>query len=472
MDSLIWLGIRGFLLTLILTPIIRDIFGAYGIVDRPDGTRKMHRYPIPRVGGIAVAISYFVAYYSASLFSDGLLPHQISLVVMLLPAAAVVFIIGLIDDFVGLKPWHKLCGQMAAASLAYWAGVRVLSLAGHPLQNWESFAATALWLLACTNAFNLIDGLDGLAAGIGLFATLTIFAAALAGHNAELAAATLPLAGCLLAFLCYNFNPATIFLGDCGSLLIGFLLGCFGVMWSQKSVTAMGMTAPLIALSLPLIDVSIAILRRFLRRQPVFRADHGHIHHRLLDRGLNPRRAVLVIYGVCGVAALSLLQGLAGNRYVSAMAGAVFLLASLAGIRYLGYTEFTIAGRFLRLRAFRRLMGGQLALENVARQFAAAATIEDCWAVIRKEYTNLGFRGVHLEVAGTVHRQWPAGIAGEEYWTIRIPLTEDAFLELARDFRSDDMPSAVAQVADLLRDILRSRLDERPREMAARSGVQ
>lgn len=470
MGSLIWLGFRGFLLALILTPVIRDIFGAYGIVDRPDGTRKMHRYPIPRVGGIAVAVSYFAAYYSTS---GGLLPHQISLVVTLIPAAAVVFIIGLIDDFVGLKPWHKLCGQAAAASLAYWAGVRVLSVAGHPIGNWESFAATTLWLLACTNAFNLIDGLDGLAAGIGLFATLAIFAAALAEHNTALAGATLPLAGCLLAFLCYNFSPATIFLGDCGSLLIGFLLGCFGVMWTQKSLTAMGMMAPLIALSLPLIDVFIAILRRFLRRQPVFRADRGHIHHRLLDLGLNPRRAVLVIYGVCGVAAvLSLLQALVGNRYVAAMAGAVFLLAALAGVHYLGYVEFTIAGRFLHLRAFRRLVGGQLALENLARQFAAAATIEDCWDVIRREYANLGFRGAHLEVAGTVYRQWPAGIAGEEFWTIRIPLAEDAFLELARGFRSDDMPSAVAQVADLLRAILRARLDERPREMAARSGVQ
>src|SRR5437764_1589081 len=136
---------------------------------------------------------------------------------------------------------------------------------------------------------NLIDGLDGLASGIGLFASATALLAALLQNNIALAYATVPLVGCLLGFLRFNFNPATIFLGDCGSLFIGFLLGCYGVLWSQKSATILGMTAPLMALSIPLLDTTIAIIRRFVRQQPIFSGDRDHIHHRLLDRGLTPR---------------------------------------------------------------------------------------------------------------------------------------------------------------------------------------
>ena len=174
-------------------------------------------------------------------------------------------------------------------------GVRILSIAGAPTEAWWNIPLTILWLLACMNAFNLVDGLDGLAAGVGLFATLTVFAAAMMQHNMVLAVATFPLAGAMLAFLCYNFNPATIFLGDSGALLIGFLLGCYAAIWSNKSATLLGMTAPLMALSIPLLDVALAIVRRFLRRQPIFTADRGHIHHRLLDRGFTPRRVVLVL---------------------------------------------------------------------------------------------------------------------------------------------------------------------------------
>jgi UDP-GlcNAc:undecaprenyl-phosphate GlcNAc-1-phosphate transferase len=120
----------------------------------------------------------------------------------------------------------------------------------------------------------------------------------------ELALATLPLAGCLLRFLRYNFNPASIFLGDCGSLFIGFLLGCYGVLWSQKSATMLGMAAPLMAFSIPLLDTTLAIARRFLRKKSIVGADRGHIHHRLLDRGLSPRKVAFLLYGICAIAAL------------------------------------------------------------------------------------------------------------------------------------------------------------------------
>jgi UDP-N-acetylmuramyl pentapeptide phosphotransferase/UDP-N-acetylglucosamine-1-phosphate transferase len=287
MGTLIWLGLRAFAFSLILTPIIRDIFRVFELVDRPDSRRKTHAFPVPRVGGIAVLISYLLAsYFTPALRADS----SLSLVARLLPAILIIFTTGLIDDFVALKPWQKLVAETAAAALAYWAGARVGNVAGQPTLGWWSFLITIVWLVACTNAFNLVDGLDGLAAGIGLVSTLTIFVGALVEGNTALCIATLPLAGCLLAFLCFNFNPATIFLGDCGSLLVGFLLGCYGVVWSQKSLTMFGMTAPLIVLSVPLLDVGLSIFRRILRRQPIFSADRSHIHHRLIDRGLSQRQ--------------------------------------------------------------------------------------------------------------------------------------------------------------------------------------
>src|SRR5439155_4205751 len=144
-------------------------------------------------------------------------------------------------------------------------------------ENWWSLPVTLFWLVLCTNAFNLIDGVDGLAAGLGLFATLTMLVAALAQNNVALAVATAPLAGCLLGFLRYNFNPASVFLGDSGSLLIGFLLGCYGVIWSQKSVTMLGMAAPAMVLAFPLLEVALSVARRFLHNEPIFAGDRGHI---------------------------------------------------------------------------------------------------------------------------------------------------------------------------------------------------
>ncbi|MBV8902876.1 MAG: undecaprenyl/decaprenyl-phosphate alpha-N-acetylglucosaminyl 1-phosphate transferase, partial [Acidobacteriia bacterium] len=304
---LILLDLAGiaFLVSLVLTPYVRDAAVKLNLVDRPDAQRKIHAEPIPRVGGVAIAIAYVVAfgfilvapYRGLSFNIHSVVPRAL----VLLPAAGLVFAIGLIDDLRGLKPWQKLTGQVVAALLAFWAGVRIDFLQW-PLHLWISLPVTVIWLVGCANAFNLIDGLDGLAAGVGLFATLTSLVAALTHDNLPLALVTAPLAGCLLGFLRYNFNPASIFLGDSGSLLIGFLLGCYGAMWSYKSATLIGLTAPMMAMAIPLLDVALSIVRRFLRNQPIFSADRGHIHHRLLERGLTPRRAALFLYGICGLA--------------------------------------------------------------------------------------------------------------------------------------------------------------------------
>ena len=219
MYSIIFLAGVSFLACLALTPLVRIWSERQGLVDRPNTKRKHHAAPTPRTGGIAIGLSYLVA-LGLFLFSplNGAASVNVPFAMGLVPAAIVVFMVGLLDDLVGLKSWEKLIGQVFAACLAYSGGVQVLGVAGYAAPGWWTLPITVVWLVACSNAFNLIDGMDGLATGVGLFAAFTTLAAALLNNNALLALAVAPLVGALLAFLRYNFNPASIFLGDCGSL--------------------------------------------------------------------------------------------------------------------------------------------------------------------------------------------------------------------------------------------------------------
>ncbi|HYZ84953.1 MAG TPA: MraY family glycosyltransferase, partial [Bryobacteraceae bacterium] len=354
MVSVLLLSFIALAFCLVLTPLVRDVSFQLKLVDRPDGTRKLHTRIVPRTGGVAIGLAYALTYFVASLLpssvQDG---HDLSLLYRLAPAAAVMFATGLLDDLIALRAHQKLIGQIAAATLAYTAGIRIMLVAGVNTGDWWSAPVTILWLVGCANAFNLIDGVDGLAAGVGMVATLTTFVAAWLHGNIPLALTTLPLAAALLGFLRFNFAPATIFLGDSGSLLVGFLLGAYGVIWSQKSATLLGLTAPGMALALPLVDVGVSVIRRFLRRRPIFSADRGHIHHRLLDAGLTPRMTTLTLYASCVAAAcLSLLQTLSDGR-IAGLIVVLFAACSFLGIRVLRYDEFGAAFQFLRRDAFR-----------------------------------------------------------------------------------------------------------------------
>lgn len=328
--------------SLLLTPLCRAASHACGLLDKPDFTRKVHSIPTPRIGGFPIVVAYLAAYAVlgfSHLRGVAVLHENIVLARAVLPAAALIFLVGLIDDIFTLRPWQKFAGQILAALLAFHSGVQFTTLAGHAFPVWLDLPITVIWLVGCCNAFNLIDGVDGLAAGVGLFATITMLIAALLQHNMGLALATAPLAAALLGFLPYNFNPASIFLGDCGSLVIGFLLGSYGILWSHKSTTILGLTAPLMALSIPLLETGLSILRRALARKPIFGADRGHIHHRLLDRGFTPRHVALLLYAVCGLsAAFSLVcsfqERIAGPIVV------LFAAVTWAGIHSLGYAEF------------------------------------------------------------------------------------------------------------------------------------
>ncbi len=427
-SELFWTAGKAFLISLILTPIARDIFRSYNVVDRP-GRRKVHAYPIPRIGGIAIAIAYAIALLSET-NAGASITRGDSVAWRLIPGAATIFLTGLLDDFFTFRPVFKLAGEVIAAVLIYTSGLRVETIANVDLPWWISLPVTLFWLLLATNALNLIDGLDGLCTGIGLMATLTLSGAAVIHGNQPLALATIPLTGALLGFFFYNFNPATVFLGDSGALLIGFLLGCYGMIWTQKTDALLSIAVPLLALSIPLLDVSLSIARRYLRNKPIFSADRGHIHHRLLSRGLSVRGAVLVLYLVAGVAAgFALLLSLPGLGKYRALIVVAFFTVVWAGVRQLRYSEFDVMGGLIFKGAFRRGLERRDQIENLAADLSATKTEDDWWNVLVKlarelKWSRICWAGSHGRREQVFEDRAPA-------WVFSVPLSDAESVEVA-----------------------------------------
>lgn len=423
------LGVISFLLTLALTPVIRDHFNRVGLVDQPDQSRKIHTSPIPRVGGISIALSYVLAFLVISFYpfqTWNQLSVRIEFAQAIFFGSVIVFLSGLVDDFLNIHPWQKLAAQIVAGTVIFYSGIRIGVPENVPYADAVSLAVTVLWLVGCANAFNLIDGMDGLAAGIGLFATIAMLIAGLINNNLDLIIVTVPLAGSLLGFLRYNFNPASIFLGDCGSMLIGFLLGCFAIEWSHKSVTLLGLTAPMMALAVPLLDASLSVVRRFLRNRPIFGADRGHIHHRLLDKGLTQKQAAFVAYGISGLAATFSLVQSSLHRDFGGLIIVLFGLVVWIGIQNLGYVEFGMARRLLFAGAFGQLVDFQTKLRQFELQVENAEGLDDLWIAVRDSGKAFGFHGARLSLFSRINCEVEDGY--QNSIQIRIPLDHDNYV--------------------------------------------
>jgi UDP-GlcNAc:undecaprenyl-phosphate/decaprenyl-phosphate GlcNAc-1-phosphate transferase len=353
-----------------------------------------------------------------------------------------------------LRPLVKLAGQIAGAVLVFANGVRIETVAQIDLPIWVSFGLTVFWLLLSTNALNLIDGLDGLCAGMGLLATLTLFGAAFMEGNLPLAYVMLPLVGALLGFLCYNFNPATVFLGDAGALSIGFLLGCCGMVWTQKTATLLGLAIPLLGLIVPLTDVSLSVVRRFLRNKPIFSADRGHIHHRLLDRGLSPRRAVLVLYFAAGCSTLFALA-LITPRFAP-YRGVIFLLilaAAAFGVRQLKYNEFIAAGAVLFGGAFQRSVGATLEMDRLAQALAATTTEQGWWNVLAQLARDQHWRKLEWRREGQALHGYRKTDESDTLWDFEIHLAPGESLSLAGGATPGGfLPLNLHRLAEVVRD--------------------
>src|SRR5215204_2174863 len=309
MNSYLILFVVALSSSLVLTPVIRRLAQRRGWFDVPNDDRRVHDHPIPRIGGVAIFISVVLALSTLPLI-DGTLTETfkawVDQLVAVLASSTLVFVFGVVDDFVGLRPRWKFAAQVVAGAMLYFLGghidaVNIPFFGPADLPPVVSFSLTLVWVVGISNAFNLIDGLDGLASGASLFAAIVMMVVSFFMGHTPAIVITLALAGALIGFLRYNINPASIFLGDSGALFIGFLLAALSLLSSQKASTAVAVAIPLMAFGLPVIDTGFTLARRFVSGKPLFEGDREHIHHKLLERGWSQRRVDFVLYSVCAV---------------------------------------------------------------------------------------------------------------------------------------------------------------------------
>jgi UDP-GlcNAc:undecaprenyl-phosphate GlcNAc-1-phosphate transferase len=317
----------------------------FGIMDVPTA-RKVHGRPIPRIGGVAIFFSFVLPFMGAFFVYTGLLKEVlVNPAVMWLGAGGlIVFLLGLWDDIRRLPALVKFGVQVAAAIVAYAGGLRIdgIFLPGGYVVTFQYFPLiiTVFWFVLVVNATNLIDGLDGLAAGVVFFSALVLLVLAVLGGRFVVAMGFAALAGSTLGFLRYNFNPASIFMGDGGSYFLGYMLAGLSIMGSMKGQTTVALLIPIVAMGEPLIDAIIAPIRRFVRGRPMFQPDKGHLHHRLMSLGVNHRNTVLIMYGATVVLGVAALGTVFIKDFYAFLVLAVLAVGIFLAFRKMGYLEY------------------------------------------------------------------------------------------------------------------------------------
>ena len=303
--------ITAFLVALITTPIVKSLARKWGAVDVPKDGRRMHDHPIPRMGGLAIFLGFLL---SVILFIPFVQPDGLGFQLKgMLLGAVIIVVLGILDEIYALPALPKLIVQIVAAVIAVWSG-NVIETISNPniFSNdlywelrWLSIPVTVIWIVAVTNAVNLIDGLDGLACGVSTISSMTVLVIALTVAEPTVAVLMACLAGGCIGFLPYNTNPAKIFMGDTGSTFLGYVLAVVSIQGLFKYYTLISFVVPFLMLGLPIFDTCFAFIRRIAHGQSPMHADRSHIHHRLIDMGLNQKQAVAVLYVISAILGLS-----------------------------------------------------------------------------------------------------------------------------------------------------------------------
>ena len=289
----------------ILTPLVRVLSHRFGLFDAPDGDRKIHTGQIPRTGGVAIVVGFMTPMVALLTYTNAYareLQASGFKVTAFFAGLWAIATLGIYDDLRGATAWTKLAVQFAVGALLWSAGIsfdEFTILGTHIDLGLLALPCTMLWVAGIVNAINLVDGLDGLASGVTFFAATTLFLISWMDQDYMLALFAVALAGSTLGFLFHNFNPALIFMGDTGSMSIGYIFAAVSLWEASKRSTAMALALPLLAVGLPLFDTAFAFGRRMLSGRSPFSSDRGHIHHRLMDAGMSHRQSVLVLYAVC-----------------------------------------------------------------------------------------------------------------------------------------------------------------------------
>ena len=483
--------------SLILTPIVRRVSEQIGWLDQPRDSRRIHVKAVPRTGGIAIYISILIGVIVFLIInnSSGRSLVDWPQLLIIFGPATLIFLLGVYDDLRGVNAVFKFTAQGLAGAVLYLAGGRIEAISvpfiGSVDLPWVlGFCLTVGWTTIVTNAFNLIDGMDGLAAGAALFASLVLLAVSLVTGNLLVIVTTLALVGALVGFLRYNFNPASIFLGDSGSLFVGFMLAVLSLQGTQKAPTAVAIAIPLMAFGLPIIDTSFSIVRRFVGGRPIFQGDREHIHHMLLARGWSQRRVAIVLYGVCaifGMLALLFVNDTGHERGLVLFIVGVAVVVAVGHLRYHEVDEFKASMR-RNLAESRLRLANNIRIRRASRALSQANTLGELFSAIQ-EMLELGefvyataqigrggddarnrlallhekgapsLRGSEIR-RGLICWSWERGdIGGAEvqgsprFWSLRLPLSTDhagwGYINLYREFENSTLPLDINYLCSL-----------------------
>jgi UDP-GlcNAc:undecaprenyl-phosphate GlcNAc-1-phosphate transferase len=414
-------------LSLAITPLVILISRRLRLFD-PKSARKVHSTPIPRTGGVVIYLSVMAVLvwkmFQDSAFLQSFGPGQTKQFAAILASGSFIFLIGLLDDLRGLRALLKLAAQILAAVVVCGAGIRIgqIPQLGYlPLGVWD-WPATIFWIVAVTNAVNLIDGLDGLAAGLSLMTCGVVAALAIYSQETAMGILMLAMVGSLVGFLMYNFNPAKIFLGDSGSMFLGFMLASLSLLTATKVATVMGIVLPMLFLGFPIFDMVISFLRRVLERRSPFSADREHIHHKLMDMGLKHHHAVMVLYVltllIAGLGVGMMLWRQEGELVILA----VVLLALVGVYRLLGVVHFRRMWEQMsqNVERIREVNRERQDYETIRNRFRSAWDFEHWWRAVRRLARRLEFEEV------TIH--YTAENGEKQTRTYRRPESEQADL--------------------------------------------
>ena len=448
-DYLLILGLA-LVFGLAATELVRRLGHRLEVMDHPDGYRKVHRHPVPRIGGLAIFVAFFGA-LTAGILIRGLVlldgPIGVPEFGWIVAGGLAVLFVGLWDDVRGLKAHWKLV-FLTVISGAMYAGGFQIGWVSNPFGGYIYFGlltlpVTLFWFLGCMNTINFIDGLDGLAAGVTLLVAATMLISGLLIGNTQNAVFAAALIGVTAAFLVFNFHPASIYLGDSGSYLLGFLIACIGLLASRKAHTVVALVVPVTAMGLPIFDTALAILRRWARAVPVFSSDRGHIHHKLLEMGLGHRQAVLVLYAAClALAGIAVIM----NASRGGRSAAVVLVLALCGalvVRLLGWNEILLARQRISNgleQRKRRGHGSRIGYEAVERMRQAEHP-DAVWAAFTQAADDLEIDHAQLTISASLETpprttdsdtlEWirkRSGLTDEESigtWTFGCPLVTE-----------------------------------------------
>ncbi len=332
------------------TPAVSVLAYKIGAIDVPKDNRRMHKNPIPRIGGLAI----FAGFIVASLIFCELTPELITIFV----GGLIIVSVGVIDDVFCINAWIKLAAQIAVAFVAVWQGVVIehISLFGKYIHfGMWSIPITVIWIVGLTNAINLIDGLDGLSCGVSAISSFSLLLVILLQSPIDMPMAmiTAIVVGACIGFLPFNFNPAKIFMGDTGALFLGYTMAVISVSGVFKVHTVISFAIPMAIFALPLFDTTFAFLRRIVHRRSPFSPDRGHIHHKLMDLGFSQKQSVCILYAICAILGISAVM-----FSTETFGKAVFIII-------VGVVIFVVNFHFLRHSTDRSHMAIDLGTSNV-----------------------------------------------------------------------------------------------------------